>query len=233
MVLMTVVGLLLLIACASVANLLLARSTARQREIAVRLAIGASRARIVRQLMTEGLLLSLFGAAAGVLLAWAGSRVLVNLLASGQRGAILDVKPDLMVLAFTGATACATGILFGIAPALRGTAAGPAGALREKFATARSRLAPLLVTFQVSVVLLLLIAGGLFVRTLWNLHRVDAGFRGDGVLVVNADGAREGYLGASSAAFYQGLLQQVERLPGVQSASYSLITPLAGGGISW
>jgi predicted permease len=231
-VLMTVVGLLLLIACANVANLLLARSAARQREIAVRLAIGASRARIVRQLMTEGLLLSLFGAAAGVLLAWAGSRLLVDLLASGQPGLSLDVTPDWTVLAFTGLTACATGILFGIAPAFRGTAAGPAGALREKFATARSRLAPLLVTLQVTVSLLLLIAGGLFVRTLWNLHRVDAGFRGNGVLLVNADGGREGYRGASAAAFYEGLLQQVERLPGVQSASYSLITPLAGGGIS-
>jgi putative ABC transport system permease protein len=232
MVLMTVVGLLLLIACANVANLLLARSAARQREIAVRLAIGASRARIIRQLMTEGLLLSFFGAAAGVILAWAGSRGLVNLLASAQRGAVLDVSPDWTVLAFTGATACATGLLFGIAPALRGSAAGRVGALREKCATARSRMAPLLVTLQVSLSLLLLIAGGLFVRTLWNLHRVDAGFRGNGVLVVNADGAREGYRGASSAAFYEGLLQQVERLPGVQSASYSLITPLAGGGIS-
>src|SRR5262249_55903031 len=152
--------------------------------------------------------------------------------ANGQRGAILDVKPDWMVLSFTGATAFATGILFGIAPALRGTAAGPVGALREKLATARSHLAPLLVTLQVSVALVLLIAGGLFVRTLWNLHRVDPGFRENGVLVVNADGAREGYRGASSATFYEGLLQQAERLPGVQSASYSLITPLAGGGIS-
>ena len=215
------------------ANLLLARAAARQREIAVRLAIGASRARIVRQLLTEGLLLSLLGAATGVLLAWAGSRVLVNLLSSGQiRGIVLDVRPDWLVLAFTGATACATGILFGMAPAFRGTAAGPAGALREKIAIARSRLAPLLVTAQVSLALLLLIGGGLFVRTLRNLYRVDAGFRGNGVLVVNADGAREGYRGASAAAFYEGLLQKVERLPGVQSASFSLITPLAGGGIS-
>jgi predicted permease len=232
MALMAVVGLLLLIACANVANLLLARSAARQREIAVRLAIGASRGRIVRQLMTEGLLLSLLGAAVGVLLAWAGSRVLVNLLASGQSGAILEVTPDWLVLAFTGATACASAILFGIAPAFRGTSRGPAGALLEKIAMARSRLASLLVTLQVSVALVLLIAGGLFVGTLRNLHRVDAGFRGDGVLLVNEDGAREGYRGATAAAFYEGLLQRVEQLPGVQSASYSLITPLAGGGIS-
>jgi predicted permease len=233
MVLMAVVGLLLLIACANVANLLLARAAARQREIAVRLAIGASRARIVRQLLTEGLLLSIFGALGGVLLAWAGSRVLVNLLSSGQlRGIVLDVEPDWMVLAFTAAIACATGILFGLAPAFRGTAAGPAGALRERIAIARSRLAPLLVTVQVSLALLLLIAGGLFMRTLWNLHGVDAGFRGNGVLVANADGGREGYRGLTLATFYEGLQQNVEPLPGMQSVSYSLITPLAGGGIS-
>jgi len=136
------------------------------------------------------------------------------------------------VLAFTAATACATGILFGLAPAFRGTAAGPAGALREKIAIARSRLGPVLVTAQVALALLLLVAGGLFARTLRNLHRVDAGFRGNGVLVVDADGAREGYRGARAAVFYEGLLQQLERLPGVESASFSLITPLAGGGIS-
>jgi len=233
LVLMAVVGLLLLIACANVANLLLARAAVRQREIAVRLAIGASRARIVRQLLTEGLLLSLLGALGGVLLAWAGSRVLVNPLSSGQlRGIVLDVRPDWLVLAFTAATACATGMLFGLAPTFRGTAAGPAAAMRERIAIGRSRLAPLLVTAQVSLALLLLIAGGLFMRTLWNLHRVDAGFRGDGVLVANADGGREGYRGAILAAFYEGLQQKVERLPGMHSVSYSLITPLAGGGIS-
>jgi putative ABC transport system permease protein len=234
LVLMAVVTLLLLIACANVANLLLARAAARSREIAVRLAIGAGRARIVRQLLTEGLLLSIMGAAAGVLLAWAGSHMLVDLLSSGLTpGVALDVKPDRLVLAFTGAVACATGILFGMAPAFRGTAAGPAAALREKIAISRSRLGPMLVAGQISLALLLLIGGGLFVQTLKNLHRVDAGFRGDGVLVVNADGAREGYRGTGAAAFYEGLLQQLERLPGVKSASYSLITPLAGGGISF
>ena len=233
LVLMAVVGLLLMIACANVANLLLARAAARQREIAVRLAIGASRARIVRQLLTESLLLSLLGAALGVLLAWAGSRVLVNLLSGGRLYAIvLDVAPNWRVLLFTAASASATGILFGMAPAFRGTAAGPAAALKEKITISRSSLAALLVATQVSLALLLLIGAGLFVSTLRNLHRVDAGFQGSGVLLVNADGSRAGYRGARAAAFYESLQQWIEQAPGVMSASFSLITPLAGGAIS-
>jgi putative ABC transport system permease protein len=233
LVLMAVVGLLLMIACANVANLLLARAAARQKEIAVRLAIGASRARIVRQLLTESLLLSLLSAALGVLLAWAGSRMLVDLLSSGRlRAIVLDVAPDWRVLGFTAAAASATGILFGLAPAFRGTAISPVGALREKISISRSRLAPLLVTTQVSLTLLLLIGAGLFVSTLRNLHRVDAGFQRNGVLLVNADGWRASYRGARAAAFYEILLQQIEQLPGVRSASYSLITPLGGGSIS-
>jgi predicted permease len=233
LVLMAVAGLLLLIACANLANLLLARAAARQREIAVRLAIGANRALLVRQLLTEALLLSGIGASAGVLLAWAGSRILVNLLSSGQaHGVFLDVRPDWLVLAFAAGMACVTGVLFGIAPAFRGTRVGPSGALREKAAIASSRLAPLLVSAQVSLALLLLISAGLFVETLRNLHRVDSGFRGDGVLLAGADAVREGYRGPAAAAFYDGLLQEIERLPGVQSASYSMITPLQGGGIT-
>ena len=115
LVLMAVAGLPLLIACANLANLLLARAAAREREIAVRLAIGASRARLVRQLLTEALLLFSLGAAAGVGLAWEGSRVLVNLLSSGQaHGIFVDVRPDWLVLAFAAVTACITGVLFGI-----------------------------------------------------------------------------------------------------------------------
>ncbi len=228
-ILMAVTGLLLLIACANVANLLLARAAARQREIVVRLAIGASRARIVRQLLTESLLLSLFGGALGVVLAWAGSRLLVDLLSSGQlRAIILDVAPNWRVLAFTGAAASITGILFGLAPALRGTA----GALQEKTAISRGRLTPLLVATQISLALLLLIGAGLFVGTLRNLHRVDAGFQADGVLLVNADGPRAGYRGARARPFYESLLEKIEPLPGVRSAGFALITPLAGGGIS-
>jgi len=233
LVLMAVVGLLLTIACANVASLLLARAAARQREIAVRLAIGASRTRIVRQLLTESLLLSLLGGALGVGLAWAGSRVLVDLLSGGRLHAIvLDVAPNWRVLLFTGAAASATGILFGMAPAFRGTAGGPAAGLKEKIAISRSRLAGLLVATQVSLALLLLIGAGLFVSTLRNLHRVDAGFQRNGVLLVNADGSRAGYRGVRAAAFYESLLQRIEQLPGVRAASFSLITPLAGGAIS-
>jgi len=233
LVLITATGLLLLIACANVANLLLARASARQREIAVRLAIGASRGRIVRQLLTESLLLSTFGAALGVVLAWSGSRVLVDLLSSGQTHAIaLDVTPDWRVLAFTAAVATVTGIVFGLAPAFRGTAAGPAGALKEKMVAARSHFAAALVAAQISIALLLLIGAGLFVSTLRNLHRADAGFQGDGVLLLRADAARAGYGGARRVAFYESLLDQTEQLPGVTSASFALTTPLAGGGIS-
>jgi putative ABC transport system permease protein len=233
LVLMGVVGLLLAIACANVANLLLARAAARQREIAVRLAIGASRARIVRQLLTESLLLALAGGSAGVLLAVAGSRFLVNLLSGAQPHAIaLDVAPDWRVLAFTGGAASLVGILAGLAPAFRGTAAGAGGALREKSAITRSRLAAGLVATQMGLALLLLIGAGLFASTLRNLHRVDAGFRQEGVLLVDANGPRAGYRGAALGSFYESLLQRVEGLPGVRSASFSMITPLQGGGIS-
>jgi predicted permease len=233
LVLMAVTGVLLLIACANVANLLLARTPVRQREIAVRMAIGAGRARVVRQLLTESLLLAVLGAALGIALAWLGGEALVRLLAGAGGAALaLDVGPDWQVLAFTGAVAMVTALLFGTAPAVRGTAAGPMGALREKAARAGSRLAPVLVTAQVSLTLLLMIGGGLFIGTLRNLQHLDPGFRTEGVLLADADCARLGYRGARSAALYEELLGQIEGLPGVRAASLSLITPLSGGGFS-
>ena len=231
--LMVVTGLLLLIACANVANLLLARAAGRQREMAIRLAIGAGRARILRQLLTEGLLLALLGATLGILLAWAGSRVLVDLLSSGQLHPLaLDVAPDGRVLGFTAAAACATGIFFGLAPAFRATASGPGAALNQKVSAGGSRFAAVLVVAQISLALLLLIGAGLFTGTLRNLDRLDAGFHGNGVLLVDANGSREGYRGSRAKEFYERTLDKVEALPGVRSASFALITPLAGGGIS-
>ncbi len=191
-VLMAVVGLVLLIACANVANLLLARATARQREMAVRLAIGAGRGRIVRQLLTESALLSIAGSAVGIAFAWWASRFLVALLSSGQTGPeasdaiVLNLTPNWHVLAFTCLVAVSTTLVFGLAPALRATIVAPAFALNassSRVAGSRGRLAPALVTAQVSMSLLLLIGAGLFVRTLQNLRTLDRGFRDEGVLL--------------------------------------------------
>jgi predicted permease len=231
LVLMAVVGLVLLIACANVANLLLARAAARQREIAVRLAIGAGRGRIIRQLLTESALLSSLGASMGIGLAWLGSGYLVTLLSSGPSQVAFDLTPNWRVLAFTSAVAIATGILFGLAPAFQTTAAGPTPALKEdaRMSRSRSRLLSSLVSLQVALSLLLLIGAGLFVRTLQKLQSLDPGFRSEGVLLVDINGQREGYRDAALTAFYKELLDRVQQTPGVVSASISSFTPLSGG----
>jgi len=235
-VLMALVGLVLLIACANVANLLLARAMARRREIAIRLAIGAGRARIVRQMLTESILLSLAGAAAGLSLAWFIERFLISLLSSARRTPImLELTPHWHVLAYTTATAVITGVLFGLAPALRASTAGSAAALTtgsKVIGESRGRLAPSLVVAEVALSLLMLVGAGLFVGTLQNLRHRDVGFRHDGILLADIDGAQTGRDGPQLTAFYAELLREAERVPGVRSASLSLITPLAGGGIS-
>src|SRR5206468_2344074 len=191
-VLMAVVGLVLLIACANVASLLLARASARQREIAVRLAIGAGRARIVRQLLIESTSLSLIGAAAGVGLAWVSGRFLVSMISTRPDQIAFDLTPNWHVLGFTSAVAIATGVLFGVAPALQTTAAGPSAALQEnaRMSSSRSRLLPSLVCAQVALSLVLLAGAGLFVRTLQNLQNFDPGFSAGGVLLVDLEGRR-------------------------------------------
>jgi predicted permease len=235
-ILMGITGLVLLIACANFANLLLARGTARAKEIALRFAIGAGRGRIVRQLLTESLMLSLLGAALGIALAGIGSRLLVALLSTGRTAILLDLRPDARVLLFTSAIAIATGILFGLVPALRATAAGPGPALKADAGITprtRSRLLPALVTSQVALSLVLLIGAGLFVRTLRNLQQIDPGFRREGVLLVLLDASRAGYRagnqGTRLTAVYQELLDRYAGLPGVVSASLSNNTPLSGG----
>ncbi len=231
LILMAVTGLVLLIACANFANLLLARGAARSKEIALRFAIGAGRGRIVRQLLTESLTLSSMGAAMGIGLAAIGSRVLVTLI-PGSRPVVLDLHPDARVLLFSTAIALATGLLFGLVPALRATAIGPGVALKADAGITprtRSRLLPALVVCQVALSLMLLIGAGLFVRTLENLESVDPGFRSEGVLLVSVDPRRAGYKDAQLATLDQELLHQFERLPGVLSASLSSNTPLSGG----
>jgi predicted permease len=233
LVLMGVTGLVLLIACANFANLLLARGAARSKEIALRFAIGAGRGRIVRQQLTESLMLSSAGAALGVGLAWSASRLLVVLLSSGRRDVVLlNLQPDANVLLFTSAVALVTGILFGLVPALRATATGPGPALKTNSGITprtRSRFLPALVVSQVSLSLVLLIGAGLFVRTLRNLQQLDPGFRRDGVLLVNFDARPAGYKDARLAALYRDLQEQFAALPGVISASLSSNTPLSGG----
>jgi predicted permease len=230
LVLMAVAGLVLLIACANVASLLLARATARQREISVRLAIGAGRGRIVRQLLTESTLLSAIGAALGIWLSWLGSRFLVDTLSGGQSPVTVDLTPNWHVLAFACAVALANGILFGLAPAFQTTLIGRSGMLRQDTRTthSHSRLLSSLVSAQVALSLLLLVGAGLFVRTLENLLRLDPGFQREGVLVVDLDGQREGYKDARLTAFYSDLLDRARRVPGVASASISSHTPLSG-----
>ena len=219
-VLMAVVGLVLLIACANVASLLLARASARQREIAVRLAIGAGRGRIVRQLLIESTLLSLIGAAFGVGLAWVSGQFLVALISSGPFDAVFDLSPNWRVLAFTSAIAIATGLLFGMAPALQTTADGTAAALKSgRMGGSLSRALPTLVSAQVALSLVLLAGAGLFVRTLHNLQRLDPGFNATGVLVAELE---------RGPAVPAALLDEVQRLPGVMSATVSTHTPLNG-----
>jgi putative ABC transport system permease protein len=221
-VLMSVVAVVLLIACANVASLLLARASARQKEIAVRLAIGAGRGRIVRQLLVESALLSFAGAACGIVLATMTGRVLLDGLSTGPMSIDLDLTPNWHILLFTAGVATATAILFGLAPALQATASGPSSALKEETrATAsRSRLLPWLVTAQIALSLVLLIGAGLFVRTVQNLQRFDPGFRREGVLLVDLDG--------KESKMSSELLEEIRRVPGVVSASMSTHTPLNG-----
>jgi predicted permease len=221
-VLMAVVAVVLLVACANVASLSLARASARQKEIAVRLAIGACRGRIVRQLLVESALLSLGGAALGIALATMTGRMLLDALSTGPARVALDLTPNWHVLVFTTSVAAATTVLFGLAPALRSTADGPSPALKEDSRTAGSlpKLLPWLVTAQVALSLVLLVGAALFVRTLRNLQGLDAGFSRDGVLLAGLDGRKSRYPAE--------LVDAIRQLPGVLSASISTHTPLSG-----
>jgi predicted permease len=231
-VLMVISALVLLLACTNVANLLLARSAARRREFAIRLAIGAGRARVMRQLLVESLLLSFLGAALGLLLAHYGSRLLLTQVSETIR---LDVGLNLAVLEFAVAAAVVTGLLFGTAPALRSTSSGCATALRTASSSgqARGRLAGALVTVQVALSFLLLIGAGLFVRTLHNLESVDPGFRHEGVLMADLDGRRIVHPGPAAdariAALFHDALDAVTAVNGVTAAALSNFTPISGG----
>ncbi len=230
-VLMSLVGLVLLIACANVANLLLARSERRQKEIAVRLALGAGRRRIIRQLLTESLMLAVAGGACGVVLAYWGSGLLLRFMESGGDQLHLSVSPDLTVLGFTVLVSLLTGTVFGLAPALRGTRLNLTPALKEGAgrvaggAPGGGRMRPTLgkglVIAQAAISLMLLVGAGLFVRTLRNLMTEDLGFDRTHLLLFSIDASRAGYKGESLANFYQEMQRRIEAIPGVRSASMS------------
>jgi predicted permease len=228
-VLMIMVGLILAIACANLANLLLARAAARRREIAVRLSLGASRGRIVRQMLTESVLLSVAGGALGLIVAFAGIRFITWLLANGREQFTLRAELNWPVLAFTFALALVAGVLFGLAPALQATNPDYTPALKESPLQGsnasgrrfRPRLGQALIALQIAVSLLLVIGAGLFVRTLSNLHAIDVGFNRENVLLVNVNGRQAGYRDAALGRFYAGLLGRFREIPGVRAASAS------------
>jgi predicted permease len=231
LILMASTGLVLLIACANLANLLLARASAREREIAVRLAIGASRARLVRQLLSESLLLALIGTVLGALVAPGLSKILLALQAES-----FDLTPDWRVFAFLGCLAVATCMLFGLAPALRVTRTEPGAAMkaggrgntstREGFGLRR-----LLVVSQVALSMVLLVGALLFVRSFRNLIAVNPGFRQDGILEAALDPRRLNVPQEQRIPLRQEIIRRVRAIPGVDAAADASVIPLSGG--SW
>lgn len=230
-------GLVLLIACANVANLLLARAAARQKEIAIRLSAGASRGRLVRQLLTESLLISLAGGALGSILAfWTFEAIFATVMSSlpaGVPSIALNLTPDLRVLAYAMGISVVTGIVFGLMPALQATRPDLVSALKEEgsgFAGHLSRgwLRSALVATQVSVCLVLLIAAGLLARGLQSAQNLDPGFSMKGVIATSFDLKDQGYDDAKALQFHRQLLERVAALPGVDIASQTVIVPLEG-----
>jgi predicted permease len=236
-VLLGVVGVVLLIACANVANILLSRAAARQREIAVRLALGARRRRLIRQLLTESVLLSLAGGALGVLLAfW----IKDGLLSVGEWGGrfmgALDPRLDVRVLAFTTALSLLTGVLFGLAPAWRATKVDLTPALkdsgRSSSASTRSWLSKSLVVAQVALSLLLLVGAGLFLRTLVNLRSAETGFNAQNLLLFFMEPGLIGYKDEKLAGLYREMSERLEAVPGVRSVTFSRTSLLSHGSSS-
>jgi predicted permease len=224
-ILMTVVGLVLLIACLNVANLLMARGAVRRREIAVRLALGAARGRLIRQSLTECLLLGVLGGAFGLLLAFAGTRILVALVSSGSQTIQLPLRPDLPVLGFTAGLSLLTTILFGLAPAFRATRIRVADTLKDaaRGTAHRQRGGPgkILVVAQVAVAMVLLISASLFVRTLYNLRTQDVGYDPDHLVMMGVDPISAGYRGDDIGRVCQTILDRIAVLPGVRCATFS------------
>jgi predicted permease len=235
-VLMAMVGVVLLIACANLANLLLAKSASREREFCARLALGSSRGRIARQIMTEALVLALVGGALGLGLAFWGTQVLIHFMDKGAARTALSATPDMRVLLFTFATCIVTAAMFGIAPAMRSSRTNVAGALNANArnsggtsARTRGLLPKTLIVTQVTLSLVLLTVAGLLIRTLQNLRSQDMGLSRSNVLLVNTNPKFAGYPPERLNALYERVLSRVDELPGVRSASMSGGPPVSRG----
>jgi putative ABC transport system permease protein len=231
MVLMVITGAVLLIACVNVANLLLARSAARQREIAIRMALGSGRGRLIRQLLTESLVLSLTGAALGILFAQWGARLLVGFLADGAN-VYLNLTLDLRVLAFTAGVAILTGLLFGLAPAWKGARVNPQSAMKANargvIEGSRFGLGKALVVLQVALSLVLVVGAGLMLTTFFKLETLDSGFERGHILLTSVDLRNGHYPTERRGAVYREILEHLRALPGVRSVSDSGMVPISG-----
>ncbi len=232
LVLMAVVGLVLLIACANMAGLLTARAAARQKEIAIRLAMGSSRGLMIQQLLTESVLLAAAGGAAGIGLAMVMAKGLLGFLPTALTGYNIRSTPDLPMLAFTSGLALVTGIAFGLAPALQSTRPDIAPTLKDQAGNimggAQVGFRKALVASQVALSLLLLIGAGLFIRSLANLRSIDPGFQTANLIQFAVSPRSIGYTSAQTQEFYKRLRQRLETLPGVRAAGLSQMTALNG-----
>jgi len=227
--LMAIVGMVLFIACANVGSLLLSRAASRKAEISLRMALGATRLRIVRQLLTESMLLALIGGVCGVLLAQWGVTVLVNLVASQ---APLDTRADAGILTFTVGVSVLAGLLFGLVPAIQASRTDLASAMKEKTRTMRGfgrvSLSAVLVVLQVAISMVLLTGAGLFARSLAKLQSEDVGFDRANMLLVGIDPRLAGYKPIELASLYQQVLERVSTVANVQSVSMATYSPLSG-----
>jgi len=238
-VLLAMVGLILAIACANTANLLLARATARTREMAVRLSMGAGRFRVIRQLLTESAVLAVLSGTAGVAFAMVGIDVLTRLLGNGQEGFTLHAELNWQVLLVTLGLALLCGVLFGIVPAIQSTRPSLIPALknsrirqlprRTRSAWRFLNMTQTLVVLQVAISLLLLVTAGLFVRTLSNLQRIEVGFNRDNVLLFELNAPQAGYTPSGAAAFYDDLRRRFSEMAGVRGASLSHASLISAG----
>ena len=234
--LMTIVGLVLLIACANVANLLLARAAARQKEIALRLSLGAGRGRLIRQLLTEGTLLAVLGGAAGLLLAFWAQSLLWSFRPPFLAADAIDLAPDTRVLLFTLGVSIATGVLFGLAPAIQASRPDLVGELKETGAPIGSNrlfnLRNALVSAQIALSLVALVGAGLFLRSLQHAQQISPAFDADHLAVLSFDLGAQGYTEERGRQFQQRLIERAASVPGVQAATVASTVPLFAGGFA-